>query len=116
MQSIGFIAPLLPGKTEADRAAMISCGRGERRDAYETSRRRLGITREAIFIQSTPNGDVAVVYWEADDVGVALKGLAASDDPFDRWFRDHVRDVHGMNVEDGFPPPEQIMDFRASGA
>jgi hypothetical protein len=116
MQSIGFIAPLLPGKTEADRAAMISCWRGERRDAYEASRRRLGITREAIFIQSTPGGDVAVVYWEADDVEAALKDMATSDDPFDRWFRDHVRDVHGINVEDGFPPPEQVMDFRASGA
>lgn len=114
MQSIGFIAPLLPGKTETDRSAMISCWRGERNEAYERSRRQLGITREAIFIQSTPNGDVAVVYWEAADIGAALKGLATSEDPFDRWFRDHVREVHGMDVEDGFPPPEQVMDFRVA--
>jgi hypothetical protein len=103
MPSIGFIAPLLPGKTETDRAAMISCWKGE----------RLGVTREAIFIQQTPIGDVAVVYWDADDVEAAFKGLATSDDPFDVWFRDHVREVHGMNVEEGFPPPEQVMDFRA---
>jgi hypothetical protein len=113
MPSIGFIAPLLPGKTEVDRAAVISCWRGERRDAYQASRRRLGITREAIYIQPTPNGDVAVLYWEADDLDAAFKGMATSDDPFDRWYRDHIRDVHGMNVEDGFPPPEQVMDFRA---
>ena len=69
--------------------------------------------REAVFIQSTPDGDVDVVYWEADDVEAALTGMAVSDDPFDRWFRDLVRDVHGINVEDGFPPPEQIMDYRA---
>ena len=43
----------------------------------------------------------------------AFKGMAASTDPFDVWFRDHVRDVHGINIEDGFPPPEQVMDFRA---
>lgn len=114
MESIGFIAPLLPGKTETDRAAMISCWRGDRREAYRASRERLGITREAVFVQSTPNGDVAVVYWEATDVDAALKGMATSGDPFDRWFRDHVRDVHGMDVEDGFPPPEQVMDYRAS--
>lgn len=114
MQTIGFIAPLLPGKTEADRAAMISCWRGERREAYERARRNLGITREAVYIQTTPMGDVAIVYWEADDVEAALKGMAISDDPFDQWFRDHVREVHGINVEDGFPPPEQVMDFRAS--
>ena len=112
MQTIGFIAPLLPGKTETDRAAMISCWQGERRGAYEASRRRLGISREAVFIQTTPNGDVAVVYWEADDVEEALKGLAISDDPFDRWFREHVREVHGLNVEDGFPPPNKVMDYR----
>jgi hypothetical protein len=113
MDTIGFVAPLLPGKTETDRAAMISCWRGERRVAYEASRKRLGIAREAVFIQSTPDGDVAVVYWEADDVEAALKGMASSDQPFDRWFRDHVREVHGLVVEDGFPPPEQVMDFRA---
>lgn len=114
MNNIGFIAPLLPGKTETDRAAMISCWRGERREAYENARRKLGITREAVYIQATPMGDVAVVYWEADDVERALQGMATSDDPFDQWFRDHVREVHGINVEDGFPPPEQVMDFRAS--
>ena len=70
--------------------------------------------REAVYIQTTPMGDVVVVYWEADDVEAALKGMATSDDPFDQWFRDHVRDVHGINVEDGFPPPEQVMDFRTS--
>jgi hypothetical protein len=116
MQTIGFIAPLLPGKTETDRSAMISCWRGDRRAEYESSRRRLGISREAIFIQATPIGDVAVVYWEAEDIETALKGMAVSTDQFDCWFRDHVREVHGINVEDGFPPPEQVMDFREAGA
>jgi hypothetical protein len=113
MQTIGFIAPLLPGKTEADRSAMISCWRGERQNAYEVSRRRLGINREAIYIQQTPIGDVAVVYWEADDIEAVFKGMATSDDAHDVWFRDHVRQVHGINVEDGFPPPEQVLDYRA---
>ena len=112
MQTIGFIAPLLPGKTETDRSAMISCWRGDRRPAYEQARQSLGITREAVYIQATPMGDVAVVYLEADDIEAALKGMATSDDPFDVWFRDHVRDVHGISLEDGFPPPEQVMDYR----
>jgi hypothetical protein len=38
--------------------------------------------------------------------------MASSDDSFDRCFRDHVREVDGINVEDAFPPPEQVMDFR----
>lgn len=113
MQATAFMAPLLPGKTEVDRAAMISCWRGERREAFERTRRRAGVTREAVFIQPTPNGDIVVVYVEADNIKAAFKAIAASDDPFDQWFRDHTREVHGINLEDGFPPPEQIMDFRA---
>lgn len=112
MPSIGFVAPLLPGKTATERAAMTSCWNGERRADYERSRKNLGITREAVFIQSTPDGDVDVIYWEADDVEAALQGMASSDDPFDRWFRELIKEVHGIDVADGFPPPEQIMDYR----
>ncbi len=59
-----------------------------------------------------PGGDVAVVYMEAHDVEAALKGMGTSPEPFDRWFREHVRDVHGIAVEEGFPPPEQVLDYR----
>ena len=112
MPAIGFVLPLLPGKTEADRDAMVSCWRGERRAAYEDARRRAGITREAVWIQAGPTGDVVVVYMEADDLEAAFKTVASSEEPFDRWFRDHVREVHGIALEDGFAPPEQILDFR----
>jgi hypothetical protein len=33
-------------------------------------------------------------------------------DPFDGWFRESVKDVHGLDLAVGFPPPEQILDFR----
>jgi hypothetical protein len=28
--------------------------------------------------------------------------------------REQVRDVHGMNLEDGFPPPEQLLDYHGA--
>ena len=65
-----------------------------------------------MWIQSGPTGDMVVVYMEADDLEAALKTVASSEEPFDRWFRDHVREVHGIALEDGFAPPEQILDFR----
>jgi hypothetical protein len=113
MEAIGFVIPILPGKTASDRAAMASCRSGERKAAYEDARRRAGITREAVFIQTGPSGDAAVVYLEGDDLAKAMEVIATSDEPFDRWFRDQVRDAHGISLEDGFPPPEQILDFRA---
>ena len=112
-QTIAFTVPLLPGKTETDRREMRSCWSGERAADHAESRRRLGITRDAIWIQSGPDGDRAVVYMEADDIERMFAGLATSDEPFDRWFREHVLDVHGLDVREGFPPPEQVLDYRA---
>jgi hypothetical protein len=112
MQSVAFAAPILPGRTDDDREAMRSCVEGERRPAYEASRARHGIRREAVWIQPTPAGDVAVVYMEADDLTTAFVGLGSSDDEFDRWFRDILQSIHGINLQDGFPPPEQLIDYR----
>jgi hypothetical protein len=112
MQCIAFAAPMLPGKTETDRVAMLSCSQGERKADHEASRARHGISREAVWVQQTPAGDVAVVYLEADDLQAAFAGLGSSQEPFDRWFRDLVRDVHGIDLAQGFPPPEQLVDFR----
>jgi hypothetical protein len=112
MQSVAFAAPLLPGKTETERQAMASCSAGERQAAFEASRTRHGISRESVWIQETPGGDVAVVYLEADDLQAAFQGLGSSEEPFDVWFRGHVRDVHGIDLAQGFPPPEQTVDFR----
>ena len=113
MPSVAFALPMLPGKTQQDREVIRSCAPGgERHASYEASRARHGITREAVWIQSTPAGDVGVVYIESDDLQAAFAELGSSQDPFDVWFRDQVRAIHGINLEDRFPPPEQILDFR----
>jgi hypothetical protein len=112
-QAVAFAAPLLPGKTEEDREALLSFSQGDRKADYEASRQRAGITRESVWIQNTPGGDVAVVLIEAPDIQAAMGGLATSDEPFDKWFREHIQNVHGMDLAEGFPPPEQALDFRA---
>jgi len=112
MPSIAFAAPLLPGKTDADREALHSCASGERKADHAASRERHGITKEAVWLQQTPGGDFAVVYLEADDLEAAFGGLASSQEPFDQWFREHVKNVHGMDLAEGFPPPEQLIDFQ----
>ena len=111
-QSVAFTLPLLPDMTDVDRAAMQSCWHGERRIGHEASRRRLGITRESVWIQPTSEGDVVVILLESDDLTAALAGVGQSDQPFDGWFREHCRRVHGIDVAAGFPPPEQVLDFR----
>jgi hypothetical protein len=114
MQCIAFATPIIPGKTETDRDAMRSCTEGERKAAHESSRERHGISREAVWLQQTPGGDVAVVYLEADDLQTAFAGLGSSQEPFDQWFRELIRDVHGIDLAQGFPPPEPMVDYRRS--
>jgi hypothetical protein len=92
---------------------MESCWRGDRLEAYQDARRRAGITKESVWLQTTPSGDLVIVYIEADDVGAAMAVLGGSQEPFDRWFREHIHDVHGIALEDGFPPPLPLLDFDA---
>ncbi len=96
MQSVAFAVPLLPGRTEAVRVALASCQDGPRKEAYQDALRRAGIVREAVWIQPSAGGDIAVVYLEADDLVAMTDLLASSAEPFDRWFREHVRNLHGI--------------------
>jgi hypothetical protein len=110
-QTLCFAAPLLPGTSTTDRDEMLSCWQGERREEHVASRRRHGITRESVWIQATPDGDLAVVMIESPDLAAALFGLATSDEPFDVWFREHLRAVHGMDLSAGMALPESVLDF-----
>jgi hypothetical protein len=101
MAAIAFSAPILPGKSERYRKFAHEVER--RRSEYEASRKRLGITKEMAWIQATPQGDVAVVYFEAADPERAMQGLATSQDAFDVWFRAYTLDVHGLDLTQ--PPP-----------
>ena len=42
---------------------------------------------------------------------LSMTRFATSPEPFDRWFRDHVRQVHGVALEEGITTPELVLDF-----
>ncbi len=59
-----FAAPLLPGKTDAWKAAVAEIS-GARKEEYLQARHNLGVTKEVVCLQQTPHGDFVVVYIEA---------------------------------------------------
>ena len=63
-----------------------------------------------VWHQETPDGTVAVVYLEADDIPTAMQSLATPDDPFDEWFRGLVKEVHRIDMTEGGPPPELLVE------
>jgi hypothetical protein len=109
LAAIAFSIPILPDKEKLDHEVLEEMT-GERRDEYEAARRRAGITREAVWHQETPVGSVAVVYLEADDIGAAMTAIATSQEPFDRWFRDRMQEIHGVDLAEPATPPHQVVD------
>jgi hypothetical protein len=73
MPALGFVVPVLPGKEQADLDWMEEMT-GPRREEYESAWKQLGVTRHTVWHQQTPDGTVAVVYMEADDIPRACKG------------------------------------------
>ena len=60
---------------------------GSRFEEYATSRRRLGVTAESVWLAPKPSGGgVAIVCLEAEDLEQALRELAESEIPFDTWY------------------------------
>jgi len=115
MASLASAFPILPGKEEQWQHFSQEMA-GPRRSEYEASRKRLGITREVAYRQHTPQGDLSVVYFEAQSIPEVFGGFATSQEPFDVWFREQVLEIHGLDFTQppAGPLPEAIVDWRAS--
>ena len=70
-----------------------------RYEEYTQSRRRLGVLTESVWLAPKPSGGgVAIVYLEAEDPEKALRELAGSDAPFERWYGRHMRRLFGFDL------------------
>lgn len=114
MASLASAFPILPGKTEQWKHFCQEMA-GPRRSEYEASRNRLGVTREVVYLQQTPQGEMAVVYVEAQNIPRIFEGFGTSQEPFDVWFRQQVKDIHGVDFTQPLPGPlpEAFLDWRA---
>ena len=102
--------PLLPGKTETGREFAKAC-MGPRGTEFAEALKRHGVTKESWFLQKTPQGDMIIVHFEAEDVEKAFEIIATSKDPFMVWFKQQVKSVTGVDLEQPSdePPPEEIV-------
>lgn len=110
MATMAIALPCLPGWADELRktAAEIS---GPRRQEFEDFHRRAGLSAERWFVQQTPQGELCIVVLEGDPMG-AIGALASSNQPFDVWFRDSVKKVHGVDFAQPLPgpPPEVVFE------
>ncbi len=114
MDRVCFALPVLEGKTE-DARAFFEELETQRKDAYAASERRINITKEAWYVQQTPQGDLLLAYIESPDFADALGKFSQSQDEFDQWFKRRVAEVTGVDLNDPPPGPlsEQLSSYEA---
>lgn len=110
MGELAIALPCLPGGAEKLRELASECS-GDRRADFDEFHRRVGLTGERWFLQQTPQGPMLVMTL-AGDPGGAIQKLASSDHPFDEWFREQCRQVHGVDFAQPLPvpPPEMVFE------
>ena len=107
--------PILPGKVEAWRRLCQEI-EGRRHEQYEDSRQGLGVAREAVWLVRTPRSDFAIVYLDAEEPEHLLSRLSVSDHPFDRWFKEQLHEICGLDLTAASlgPTMELVYDWRQS--
>ncbi len=112
MPTLCVAFPVKPGKAPAVKDFLKETT-GPRRREFEASERRLGISKEAWFLQGSPQGDLALVYLEAKDLLKAWVDFGRSQDPFDLWFKEEVKAYTGVDFSQPPPGPlpEQVLAF-----
>ena len=93
-----FAAPLAPAGAARLRAVAVDL-MGARHAEYTASRARMGIQREAVFLEEAAMGDVAVFYWQAADPAASLDRMMASTAPLDKRLRSLARAVHPIALD-----------------
>jgi hypothetical protein len=101
--------PILPGKEEEWRRFVQELEEYPRE--YEDLRRRLGIRSESVWLVLAACGEVALAYAEVEAPEEMIRRLAASEEPFDLWFKDKLLELHGYDLDGPHPKPEPELVF-----
>jgi hypothetical protein len=108
-RGMALCAPLTPGETERARAFVADA---YHRDEFAASRRRLNVNGELLTLHSTSQGDIVGIYIEGHDPAKGNAGFAASQDPFDLWFKEQLTKIFPPSVDFSKPVEgvEEIFD------
>lgn len=111
MATMAIALPCLPGGADELRSIARDIS-GPRRTEFEQFHRRAGLSGERWFLQQTPQGELCIVVLEGDPMH-ALQHLATSGEPFERWFREGIKRVHGVDFTEPLPGPAPEMVLEA---
>lgn len=99
--------PLRAGKT-AQIHEFASELNGIHAAQFQESLRRLGFGL-TLFVQHTPEVDLAISVVEGEEPASAFGRLATSSHSFDRWHLQQIADQTGLDLSAPPPPPNQLI-------
>lgn len=103
-RGLAFAAPLRPGKADAGRQFAQEAFVNRKTELTESRLAKKGL-REEVFLNQTPMGDIIVVNVEGDDPLEENRQFAASNSPYDRWFKDRCKEIFPEYVDFDQPVP-----------
>jgi hypothetical protein len=111
-RGLAFTVPGISGQEEYGKTFARTASI-DRRTEFTESRRTMGLNLEVITLLQTPRGPFVSIYIEGDDPVEANRRHAASQQAFDRWFKDECRKVFPPEIDFDAPLPaipEQFFD------
>lgn len=111
--SVATVYPVLPGKKD-EWIALLEELQGPRDEEDRGYLWRYGLTIEKLFVQTTPKGEMVILYAEGDDPADAISRFARSHHPFDVWLREEMLYLNGIDFirRQTAPPPHLVLDWK----
>ncbi len=111
---MGFIAytlPVVPGQSE--RAKRFTEELEAHLAEYEELNRRASLKRHMTWLQESPMGDLPITVFQIDEPEKLNRRFTGSE--YDRWWLGYLREVHGIDLAGGSPPPlpAMVLDWQA---
>ena len=110
VKSLILALPIVRGKEEEWRRFAQELQETYPRE-YEDFRRRLGVRAERVWLMQESCGEVALAYAEVEAPEVVIRRLAASEEPFDAWFKEKLLELHGYDLDGSRPRAEPELVF-----
>ncbi|MBV9281365.1 MAG: hypothetical protein JOZ41_14890, partial [Chloroflexi bacterium] len=102
----------IKGDSDDGARSLVQEAVGQRFNDYNAAAQRLGIRGVEWYLQHTPAGVMLAMHIEAPDPRSSLGELIVSKDPFDRWLKERIRAITGVDLNAG-PPNDLIAEYLA---
>lgn len=96
MAQVAFVVPIIPGK-KAKLEEFAKTLSGAKKEEFKESQKLFETTKETWFLQTTPAGDMIIVYSEMADVAKNMGGWIASKRPFEQWLKNEIKEITGLD-------------------